>query len=364
MVFVSITIYYLLLLGFSSSFVAEAQAEDYKVFLPIIKKEIIPWHENKFIGLYLPYYLNEANVQKYMPLADQAAGGIKHSVLAWFIDIEENTNYNLPTQLEASWQSGYTSFVNIGTSINAIDIAKGKYDSQLRTLAKAYVNWVNLGDSRRAFFAPFPEMNGNWTTYGSVDGEAVTPEDFMSAYKHIQSIFEDEGITREDVWWAFAPNGWSETGDEFEKYYPGDDLVDVVSFSSYNYGFCRNVRKDWRVWAEYELVLKPYVDRMVVMAPHKPIIIAQTGTVGEYSDPNVINYDKKNKWIIDSYNYLSNEPNVIGILYFDFNKLNEGDCDFRLTQAEPIFEGYSQALVGSNFGYLSNEELTNMGFGR
>lgn len=340
------------------------QSGGFTIFLPMIEKNSIPWQSDKFIGLYLPHYLNEENVQKYMPLADQASGGIKHSVLGWFIDIEENTSYNLPTQLEAAWQSGYTSFVNIGTDKNAIDIARGGYDTQLRTLAKAYSNWVNLGGSRRAFFAPFPEMNGGWTKYGVIENVPVTPDHFILAYKHIQTIFELEGVTREDVWWVFAPNGWSELGDEFEKYYPGDDLVDVISFSSYNYGFCRNVREEWRVWASYDLVLSPYVNRMIAMAPLKPIIIAQTGTVGEYSDPDIINYGEKNKWIIDSYNYLSNEPNVMGILYFDFNKLNLGDCDFRLTQVEPVFGGYSQALVGSNFRYLSTEKLTLMGFGR
>ena len=183
--------------------------------------------------------------------------GLNTSVLGWFIDIEENTNYNLPTQLEATWQSGYTSFVNIGTSKNAIDIAQGKYDTQLRTLAKAYANWVNLGNSRRAFFAPFPEMNGNWTKYGLVDGVAVTPDHFIQAYKHIQFIFENEGVSRNAVWWTFAPNGWSEPGDEFEKYYPGDEYVDVVSFSSYNYGFCE-VAAPWYKWATYDLVFTPY----------------------------------------------------------------------------------------------------------
>jgi hypothetical protein len=276
------------------------------VYLPIIRNGS-QWLDKKFIGLYLPSFLNENNVQSIMPKADQAAG-IKHSVLGWFFDIEENNpEYNMTVQLEAAWKSGYVSFVNIGSVRTARQIANGEFDSQIHGLANVYADWIRNGEGRIAFLAPLQEMNGYWVNYGK------DPANFKIAYRRIQNIFESKGITRSKVWWVFAPNGWSENGHEFEKYYPGDNFVDVVGFSSYNYGFCE-VAFPWQTWVTYDQVFRPYIHRMMVMAPGKPIIIAQTATTAEYSRQGEVNRQKKNEWLIENYSYLASEPEVMGIL--------------------------------------------------
>ena len=110
------------------------------------------------------------------------------------------------------------------------------------------------------------------------------------------TIFEQEGVPSSSVQWVFAPNGKSSTGwPSFEDYYPGDSLVDVVGFSSYNFGFHPNLYPaSYRKWSTPDYVFTDHVSRMRVMAPSKPVFIAQTGT-SAYG-PNGYDESQKNQW--------------------------------------------------------------------
>ena len=47
--------------------------------------------------------------------------------------------------------------------------------------------WWSTSGQKRAFLAPFPEMNGEWTPY-NVGG----PSAFIAAYHRIRRIFEED----------------------------------------------------------------------------------------------------------------------------------------------------------------------------
>jgi hypothetical protein len=102
----------------------------------------------------------------------------------------------------------------------------------------------------------------------------------LATATNIRQIFEEEltkrGAPITAVSWVFAPNSWSESGDEFEDYYPGTDVVDVVSTTGFNFGGCPGPNA---VWDTFDRALKPYLDRLGRMAPDKPQFIAETGTV-------------------------------------------------------------------------------------
>jgi len=331
-----------------------------RVFLPLVRNGSESTYEKKFIGIYMEQYWDEKNVSTYMPLADQLAGK-KHSVSGWFIDIEDNAFIkpidrlevnNFYRQLEALWQAGYISFVNLNSTRTSYEIASGKVDAALRQMADVYTRWVGKGGGRRAFIAPLQEMNGYWTSYGQ------DPGNFKLAYQRIQNIFSQRGITRNQVWWVFAPNGWSRDGHEFERYYPGNDVTDVVAFSSYNYGYCP-VAIPWQRWENYDTLYAPYISRIQVMAPNKPIIIAQTGTTAQYPKTGQYNNDMKNKWLVDNYNYLASQPAVLGVLYYDFSL--DWECDWTITQGGP-FTGYATGAANPAFQYLNAQDMAGMGF--
>jgi hypothetical protein len=349
--------------------IAQTDSRNGITYLPLVDRNPYTGFrtDNKFIGIYMHQYWTDSTVATWMPIADNLANK-KHTVSGWFIDIQDShfaypghpdlrTN-NLYRQLEALWKKGYISFVNINSTATAYAIASGQLDTYLGYMAEYYADWVRLGGGRRAFLAPLPEMNGvnanglPWTSYGG------DPINFKLAYQHIQNIFAQKGVSRDQVWWVFAPNGWSKAGHEFEIYYPGDNIVDVVGFSMYNFGFCQ-VALPWPRWENYNTLYEPYLSRIHNMAPGKPIIIAQTGTTAEYQWTGEFNVDAKNTWLRENYEYLSNQPQVLGILYFDIDK-SSWECNWAITGGDTFKAGYSDGAAFPVFQYLSGVNLQSI----
>ncbi len=150
-----------------------------------------------------------------------------------------------------------------------------------------------------AFMAPFTEMNGEWTTYGG------DPTNFKIGFRHVRDIFLQEGAPANSMKWVFGPNGWSNI--PFEEYYPGDDVVNINAFSSYNYGYCDAI-DPWQDWKSPETIYGEYIQRMKVMSPTKPIFVAQTATTGQDSDGSDL--AAKNQWLEDALNYLASDRYV------------------------------------------------------
>jgi hypothetical protein len=303
-----------------------------------------------------------------MPAADAGAGK-KHTSVGWFIDMEDTAftepipplwGNNLYSQLEWLWLSGYTSFINLGTNATAGQIINGERDSQIGYAAQLYKTWVDQGGGRRALVAPMQEMNGIWTPYGRYS----TSDEFKLAYQHILSIFASKGVTREQIWWVFAPNGYSDPGDEehmFEKYYPGDEIVDIVGFSAYNYGFCAEINPNYRRWESYPEIFEPYIARMQAMAPSKPVIIAETATTACYTqDENgnpICDDSAKNQWLMDNYEYFAERTGVAGMFYFSFSNFDGITCDMEINPNGEMYSGYQDGLSDPIYKYFNTQDL-------
>lgn len=366
----------------TTNFVGAQTLAIHRNYLPVVENNEYSGFstDSKFIGIYMQQYWTDTAVKNYMPLADNLAGK-KHSVSGWFINLQNiafttrqndiRTN-NFYRQLEALWQYGYVSFLNLGSAtapasydvsdncpipFNAYQVAKGDCDQAIQKMADLYYQWVSRGQGRRAFLAPLPEMNGvnangsPWTTYG---GDAVN---FKAAYQRIQTIFSQKGIRRDQVWWVFAPNGWSKAGHEFENYYPGDSGVDAVGFSMYNYGWCQ-VALAFPKWENYQTLYEPYISRIHVMSPEKPIIIAQTGSTDQ-TGYNLHDTSAKNTWLQNNYEYLSTQPQVLGILYYDYD-LSSWECNWRITDGSTYKAGYSAGAAFPVFQYLDWQNLQSI----
>lgn len=302
------------------------------------------------LGLYSSGYLGEPGILKQEVQDVEQWAGKRFSLAGSFIDIEDsNPAYNIPAPLELQRQKGYTAFINLATKRTAVEIARGEVDRSLKALAKAYASWSSQGKDRMAFIAPMPEMNGSWESYRE------DPVNFKLAYQRIQRIFAEQGVARNAVRWVFAPNGWSRSEHRFEHYYPGNDNVDVVAFSAYNWGYCSaSAAGQWKAWEGPEKVFDPYIQRMRSLAPDKPIFIAQTATTSD--DKTGSSPSAKDQWLRDAYTYLA-AAGVRGILYFNLNK----ECDWAFYRASgQRNEGYKAAVMNSTFSYVTPSELAQM----
>ena len=277
------------------------------------------------------------------------------SMIGTYINIEQTSlETHVTKQLTLLWDSGYTPFVNLPTRSSLATINSGGLDTAIRAWARAYKVYAEGGGGRSAFIAPLQEMNGNWVPYASEH-----PAGFKTAYQRIRDIFNQEGVPPQSVRWTFAPNGLSYTSfPPFEAYYPGDSLVDVVAFSSYNYGYSPSIKSTYRRWETYEQIYRPYMDRMRLMAPSKPIVIAQTGTTAYYPNSSTYNIEAKNQWFRESLAFLSTYPGFLGLIYE--NSTNEQNIDWPFYIAnDPAtqFAGYADGVSNPSFCYTSPREL-------
>lgn len=309
-------------------------------------------HIPVLLGLYTPNYLGlQRVIDRELRQVDNWAGK-RHSLAGFFMDIEDsNPAYNIKERLEILRRNGYTAFINLDSTRSAAQIARGDVDQSLRKLAQAYADWSKQGSGRMAFIAPFQEMNIPGETYSK------DPQNFKLAYQRIQTIFTEAGVAPGAVRWVFAPNGWSENAQHrFENYYPGSARVDVVAFSSYNWGHCRNA--SWKQWKTPQEVFESDIQRMRVMAPGKPIFIAQTATTS-YTQSGATS-SAKDRWLRDAYAQLA-AMGVRGILYFNIDK----ECDWAFySDRDRNSAGYRDAVALPAFGYVAPANLARMELSR
>ncbi|MDJ0573460.1 MAG: glycosyl hydrolase [Pleurocapsa sp. MO_192.B19] len=300
------------------------------------------------LGIYPPSFMGDRQTLTKEVIQIGQWAGKRFSLVGSFINIEtHNPAYDIPVSLELLRTNGYTGFINLTSTRTMAEIVSGKADRGLVKIARAYANWSSQGTNRLALIAPFPEMNGAWESYGE------DPVNFKLAYQRVRNIFKQAGVKPDTVRWVFAPNGWSPDRHKFEYYYPGDNFVDVVAFSGYNWGYCSNAA--WKHWSQPQEVYQPYIQRLQKLAPHKPIFIAQTATTS-YT-PAGSQFGVKNRWLRDTYTYLASEPQVKGIIYFNIDK----ECDWQLFNSKKErFTGYIKAIVDPAFGYLSPADLARI----
>jgi hypothetical protein len=262
-------------------------------------------------GMYVPGYKDQAaNLDAVSGWAGQ-----RLTLAGTFIDVKDAANVQV--RLEQAWIARTTPFVNVETRGTARDIASGAYDDAIGAFAAAVRRWLDLGDGRSVIVAPLPEMNLAEHPWG------CDPLHGRAAYLRFVQLFAGAGIddpTR--VRWAFAPNGWTAAacGGSSEPYYPGAASVDLVGISAYNFG-----PRSWdgRSQSPRE-VYEPWLQQVRAYAPHAPILIAQTGTSPDGGD--------RAAWIHEMFAYLSAAPNVVGFIYFNFDKSSAGgnELDWRV----------------------------------
>jgi hypothetical protein len=217
--------------------------------------------------------------------------------------------------LEQAWRARATPFVNVGMDVRIASVARGDHDHAIRVLAAQLRSWLAQGGGRSLILAPFPEMNTNWVPYG------MDPYGSREAFRRLRRIFQSEGLNETQVRWAFAPNNRSTSPYRLTDYYPGDAYVDLIGISAFNFGPA--IQGRWLTAAE---TIGGTLDELRSFVPHKPYLIAQTGTSSSGGD--------KNAWVRNLFALAAADPNVVGLIYFNFDK----ETDW------PVWDGRSGSL--------------------
>lgn len=202
-------------------------------------------------------------------------------------------------------------------------INRGDYDEHWRDWARAAKNFEHRIILRLGF-----EMNGDWFDWGQ------QPKAFISAWRRVHQIVRaDIGAT--NVEFMFAPNvEWDAYKPlaDIDLYYPGEKYVQLLGLDGYNFG---DNHSEWHQWESFESVFGSSLEKLSKY-PH-PIFLSEVGCA---EGP------RKAEWIADFLNYVQNNEQIIGFIYYNHYDGKKGEPNWRL-DSDPdsleVFRNYLEA---------------------
>jgi hypothetical protein len=263
-----------------------------------------------------------------------AAAGGRATFGGTFHDIAENDSAsggwsNTRELLNNVWLGRATPFANVVVNTTAYRIARGDFDAKIAEWASHVEQYLNLGQGRSVIIAPLQEANGTWVPYG------CDPGNFKGAYRKFVDIFRSRGLDETKVRWAFAPNGWTSPGcGTLADYYPGDDYVDVLSFSGYNFGTCLSTK-----WETVPEVVDGAIAGLTAINSTKPILVAQSAA-GRYRCGG-----DQAAWVRDLFAHLKAKPNVFGFIWFNLHK----ETDWRIWDGSWVSPGWQDGTKTASY---------------
>jgi hypothetical protein len=120
------------------------------------------------------------------------------------------------------------------------------------------------------------EMNGDFNPWNGTynGGETEGPQRFQEAYRHIIELMNSRGAT--NIRWGFhvnIPASPEEAWNDFENYYPGDDVIDCTGVSLYG----AQAPTDASMLSFVTNFDATY-SRLIAMAPDKPVLVFEFAT--------------------------------------------------------------------------------------
>lgn len=94
-------------------------------------------------------------------------------------------------------------------------------------------------------FRPFHEMNGSWFWWGEGN---VSAEDYKNLWRETIVLLKENQVN--NLLYAYSPNT-VDSIEEFNKYYPGDEFVDILGIDIYNHNgdkaFTENLKQNLKI---------------------------------------------------------------------------------------------------------------------
>ncbi len=207
-------------------------------------------------------------------------------------------------------------------------VASGEYDADLMRVAQQIVD-----SGHTIFFALHHEPEDN---VGTVPGKYGTEADYVAMYQHVHSVMDP--IAGDQMIWFINYMGHSfGPFDQVEAMYPGDEIIDWLSWNPYNWYGC-HVNGPWKSFAPQAA---PFYDWATANHPDKPLMIGETASNELEGDP-----DAKANWIADMGAALQNDfPRIRALMWFN-QSTNTGFCERRIDSSQESID--SLTAVGAD----------------
>lgn len=224
----------------------------------------------------------------------------------------------------------------------AAEVASGVYDTQ-------YIRFFEAVKETKAkfLFRTMHEMNGSWFSWSG------DPENFKKAWMHIYELSRKVGLDNSNILFIFSVNSEDlpaatqgiiggemiyctpklhlESGCiSLEDYYPGDQYVDIMGLSLYNWG--RGRSESWAIWKNFYTLFDNRSSDIYsrLQSYRKPIFLDEVGTTavdfkGPWTFDKVVqayenDFGRKDYWIAQMREEIKKFPEIVGAMYFNRDK--------------------------------------------
>ena len=126
-------------------------------------------------------------------------------------------------------QSSWDSISNVSQIIKD-GALKPKYKEWVKKVAIFIKSLKYKGKRIPVIFRPYHEMNGSWFWWG---GKNCLPKDYITLWQETVHMLRDEYKVH-NILYAYSPNKLN-ANDDYLKYYPGDDYVDIFGIDIYDF---------------------------------------------------------------------------------------------------------------------------------
>jgi mannan endo-1,4-beta-mannosidase len=210
-------------------------------------------------------------------------------------------------------------------------VARGKFDGFIRNFAEDAAEWGH------PFFLRFNwEMNGFWFPWNpGVNHNSI--RDFIAAWRHVHDVFEEVGA--DNATWVWCPNvDFTRKLTPMRQVYPGDRYVDWTCLDGFNWGKTSNSAG----WMSFDRIFKSTYQRLVRIAPHKPMMIGETASEERGGS--------KAGWIRNMFHVLPlRYPKARALVYFDYKDQN---MNWPVSSSEAATSAFAAGIAPSL--YVSN----------
>jgi hypothetical protein len=216
------------------------------------------------LGIAVNPPLNTTLTQQYI-----RAAGASPAVEMWFRDFDAPLFYT--TELAQVHSIGATPMVTWdpmadGSVVPFAAIIKGQYDHYFTAQAD-YV----ASEHVLVYIRLMHEMNVHSTeTPWGPGSSAGAATQFIRAWRHIVTIFRQQGVT--NARWVWAPNVDCNGRCPFAAYYPGNSWVDDVALDGYNFAGVHHV-----AWMSLGQIFQSSYDKLTRMTT-KPVMFTETAS--------------------------------------------------------------------------------------
>lgn len=224
---------------------------------------------------------------------------------------------------DTAWAHHALTLVSWGSDTTTLpDIADGQEDAYIARFA------AQVRAAGHPVAIDFDhEFNGDWYPWGAGGAQHATAAQFVAAWRHLHDVFHQAGAL--NAIWVWSPNVVNPVpGVDLAPYWPGPGYVDWAGIV----GYWTPSPAGQHTWAS----LYAPTERQIRALTTDPILITEAGA---QQGPG------KATWVTAMLHGLKADPNVIGLVYFDYGFGQGKRADWTLKDDPAAVTAYRAAAA-------------------